>query len=231
MQGKSVVRVGIVLPVALLSLFFSSCANIVNTPNASSPQGLQNLSGQSTAIPERIFEADFEAVWNALLDVLVERNESINTADKTRGLILTNFSIVTTERLKEIAQDASENAQYGGQYSLTIEVEKLADRQTRVGIEPLIVEINPFSANPVGGRILSSNGTLEAEIFAAIADRLNIQNGAPPALPEEVAQFDTNGNGVVDDDEFLTVVDLWIAGALGDDLFFEVVDAWVLGSK
>jgi len=226
-------RVGSFILLLTIATLVSSCTSLLPAPSLSVPQGEQvevTAQQQGRAV-ERVFEADFEAVWNAVMAVLAERNESINTVDKTRGLILTNFFIVTTERLKEIAQDASENAPYGGQYSLNITVEQLTHQTTKVSLEPFIVEINPFSVNPAGGRILSSNGTLEAEIFAAIADRLASQNGTPPALSEAVAPFDTNGNGLIDDDEFFAVVELWIAGALRDDLFFEVVDAWVRSSK
>jgi len=40
-------------------------------------------------------------------------------------------------------------------------------------------------------------------------------------------QFDTNGNGVIDDSEFFNAIDMWVAGTLGDNLFFQVLDAWV----
>jgi len=42
-----------------------------------------------------------------------------------------------------------------------------------------------------------------------------------------IAQFDTNGNGVIDDAEFFEAIDGWVAGTVSDDLFFQVLDAWV----
>jgi hypothetical protein len=42
-----------------------------------------------------------------------------------------------------------------------------------------------------------------------------------------LAQFDTNGNGVIDDNEFFNAIDQWVAGGITDDLFFQVLDAWV----
>ncbi len=52
--------------------------------------------------------------------------------------------------------------------------------------------------------------------------------GPPPGPSPQVAQFDTNRNGVIDDPEFFVVIDLWVAGQIPDDLFFAVIDAWVL---
>lgn len=42
-----------------------------------------------------------------------------------------------------------------------------------------------------------------------------------------VAMFDTNGNGVIDDGEFFSAIDQWVAGSVSDTLFFDVLDAWV----
>lgn len=51
--------------------------------------------------------------------------------------------------------------------------------------------------------------------------------GPPPGPPPRVAQFDTNGNGVIDDREFFAVIDKWVAGQFNNELFFLVIDAWV----
>ena len=121
---------------------------------------------------ERIFPSNFEMVWNAAIDVLTQRGESVRTADKTGGLITTYRVNITTERLKQIAQNVSATASYGGAYELAIHVMKLTDQQSKVTIQALIIEVNPMSQNPLGGRPLLSNGTLETELFTAIGQKL-----------------------------------------------------------
>ena len=54
----------------------------------------------------------------------------------------------------------------------------------------------------------------------------------PGPSPEPgLAQFDTNGNGVIDDAEFFAVIDLWVRGGIPDATFFAVIDAWVTQSR
>lgn len=43
--------------------------------------------------------------------------------------------------------------------------------------------------------------------------------------------FDTNGNGLLDDTEFFEVIDAWVGGSVTDSLFFEAMDAWVQGTR
>jgi hypothetical protein len=50
------------------------------------------------------------------------------------------------------------------------------------------------------------------------------------APPPGLAQFDLNGNGVIDDAEFFMVIDRWIAGGISDGVFFAVIDAWITQS-
>lgn len=44
-----------------------------------------------------------------------------------------------------------------------------------------------------------------------------------------VQDFDTNGNGIIDNIEFFAAVDQWLAGEVENALFFSVVDAWIAG--
>ena len=46
-------------------------------------------------------------------------------------------------------------------------------------------------------------------------------------VPPGAAQFDANGNGLIDDSELFTAIDQWIAGTISNELFFQVLDAWV----
>ena len=229
-------RVGLFILLLAVATLVSSCTSLLPAPSLSLSQGEQGVAAQQqVGAAERIFESDFEAVWNAVMAVLADRGESINTADKSKGLLFTNPTAVTAERLNEIAQDASPNAPYGGQYSLSVGVEELADQQTKVGIEAFIVELNPSTQNMVGGRILTSNGTLETEILDAVANKL--QGGTDPGpgnpsptLPAPVARFDVNRNNIIEDEEFFTAVDQWISGVIDDDVFFDVLDAWIRGT-
>ena len=57
--------------------------------------------------------------------------------------------------------------------------------------------------------------------------RFQISGPAAPPAPGGVAQFDTNGNNVIDDAEFFNAIDQWVAGTITDTLFFAVLDHWV----
>ncbi len=45
------------------------------------------------------------------------------------------------------------------------------------------------------------------------------------------ARFETNGNGVIDDGEFLTMMDAWTRNELGDDQFLRGMDLWINGRR
>ncbi|MFB6287107.1 MAG: cohesin domain-containing protein [Candidatus Bipolaricaulia bacterium] len=47
----------------------------------------------------------------------------------------------------------------------------------------------------------------------------------------ELARFDANGNGVIDDAEFLDAMDRWVNGGMSDETFFALMDAWVSGTR
>lgn len=49
----------------------------------------------------------------------------------------------------------------------------------------------------------------------------------PGALLTKVAQYDTNGNGLIDTSELLVAVQEWLDYQISDELFFAVLDAWV----
>ncbi len=47
----------------------------------------------------------------------------------------------------------------------------------------------------------------------------------------ELARFDANANGVIDDAEFLNGMDRWVNGIMSDETFFALMDAWVSGAR
>jgi hypothetical protein len=52
-------------------------------------------------------------------------------------------------------------------------------------------------------------------------------NQPPQHSMDSMAQFDINRNGMIDDAEFFTAIDQWIAGLINDELLFAVIDAWI----
>jgi hypothetical protein len=48
---------------------------------------------------------------------------------------------------------------------------------------------------------------------------------APPSF--NMARFDTNRNGLIDDEELFFAVDIWTAGGITDEQFSALVDAWI----
>lgn len=46
-------------------------------------------------------------------------------------------------------------------------------------------------------------------------------------IPSTVEEFDTNGNGLIDDEELFAAIDRWLELKISEQLFFMVLDAWV----
>ena len=59
------------------------------------------------------------------------------------------------------------------------------------------------------------------------APTMNTPSTSEPGL----ARFDANGNGVIDDPEFLDGLDRWVDGELSDGTLFELMDAWIAGTR
>jgi len=78
-----------------------------------------------------------------------------------------------------------------------------------------------FAADGSCGSNFANDGPATATI--SIAGEGNGDSSATP----EMARFDANGNGVIDDGEFTSAVNDWVAGSIDDALFFDVLDAWV----
>jgi len=78
---------------------------------------------------------------------------------------------------------------------------------------------------PGGPPFFGPTGT--SRLLRTTPAEFKVQISGPTGAPSGVAQYDTNGNGVIDDSEFFDAIDDWIAGTIDDTLFFQVLDAWV----
>jgi len=118
------------------------------------------------------YETDFETVWNAILLVLADRNELINSVNEADGLILTDKTNVSWSRLQEIASIEGRVFEDGGWYTLTLRLTKIAENKTKVELEIFIIGTVPEMDNIWSGMPLESNGVLDAEIFSALTIQL-----------------------------------------------------------
>ncbi len=145
--------------------------------NGSTSIPISTLAAQ-TAVPEltptavMTYETDFETVWNAILAVLADRNESINTTNEADGLILTGQTDVSWPQLQNIARIEGREFRNGGWYTLTFHLTQLAENRTKVELEIFIIGTVPEMDNVWGGMPLESNGALETEIFSALTTQL-----------------------------------------------------------
>jgi hypothetical protein len=121
---------------------------------------------------DRIFAADASAVFKAILAVLQEMKEPVSLADMDKGLINTGSINVSNGQLREIV--AKEFLEFlgnqDGRYILSFEIK--GDRgKTRVTVTPLII-VNMPVENPLGGRPVASNGSLENQHLRLLSARL-----------------------------------------------------------
>jgi hypothetical protein len=79
--------------------------------------------------------------------------------------------------------------------------------------------------------IADTPGVISSRLLRGTVQTFNIHVKGVTGPPSgRVRDFDTNGNGVIDDSEFFTAIDRWVGGTVSDDLFFRVLDAWVAQS-
>jgi len=92
-----------------------------------------------------------------------------------------------------------------------------SDVTVQVAIDVADVPGGPPGFGPIG----------TSRLLRTIPQEFTVHISGPTGAPTGAAQYDTNGNGVIDDSEFFTAIDDWIAGTIDDTLFFQVLDAWV----
>ena len=146
------------------------------------------LSNGSGAVQQQtaVFSESPRAVIEALSAVLVERGEL--EAAAAREVSESAVAAFESERAAELSSESSELTRAelaalvpedarrfvgdgGGRYVVSIAIEA-ADGATRVTVTPTLVAYVPGMEDPLGGRPLPSNGTLERAILAALAERL-----------------------------------------------------------
>ncbi len=103
---------------------------------------------------------------NAFMARAVERGEpgqlSSQSMDVGRGALLE----MVAEPFRKFVGDA------GGRYVVNITVEPTAAGGARVTVVPIIIATVRGADGPLGGRVLRSNGTIEAAILQAVTTGL-----------------------------------------------------------
>jgi hypothetical protein len=128
-----------------------------------------------------------QAVINALTTALVDRGEMAAMAAPVQSDAVTasvrrtgsgslsvpsrNIDRATLESFVPASHRQYAN-DIGGRYALRIAIVEQESGGTQVRVNPIIVVTIPGSESPLGGRPLPSNGSIEAGIFTAIAERL-----------------------------------------------------------
>lgn len=132
------------------------------------------LAKRSAPINVRLFPADFEHVFNAVLSVLTEFHDPVALANRDLGLIKTVSIAADTTRLRGIVR--KEALRYiqnrDGRYLLSFRIEKVDTRVTKVTASSLVVVNAIGVGNQLGGQPVGSNGVLERERLDAIATKL-----------------------------------------------------------
>jgi hypothetical protein len=122
----------------------------------------------------RTFKANYEAVYEAIIKVLRERNIGSEMANFDRGLINSKFVVLTRPEIEKLVDERDlRNLRADGHYFCSLWLEPHGDGETEIGVDALIATSEIES--PMGFR-RRSNGTLEQSLLDWIARMLaNIQ--------------------------------------------------------
>lgn len=118
------------------------------------------------------FSADADTAYKAILSILQQLKEPIALADREKRLINTGSINVPNSRLREIISKEFLEflGKQDGRYVLSIRLENDGGK-TKVTISPLII-VNSLAENPLGGRPVPSNGSLEKQHFSLLQKAL-----------------------------------------------------------
>jgi hypothetical protein len=145
---------------------------VAKNPNDGQPAPHDRPFKEGKRGAARIFKGDRDAVFKTILAVLNEMKEPVSLANRERGLINTASIQASNGLLREIISPEFLPflGRQDGRYLLSFLIESQGG-ETKVTITPLIVVSMP-AENPLGGRPVPSNGTLEKQHFERIARRL-----------------------------------------------------------
>lgn len=202
----------IVLALATLLLSLRSSSRPLSAAAQESVTDLVYLPLVSQSPPnsglsvERILPAGFDDVFDAILAVLKDSEESVSLADRERGLINTGSVPASNQQLRDIvAEDLLEFlGEQDGRYLISFLVERVDDENTSVTVTALIIVNTGETANLLGGQPAASSGDLENTHLDAIAEKLSgppipqsealVQSCCPsaPDLPSSPANLQVN---------------------------------------
>ncbi len=103
---------------------------------------------------------------NAALAAYAERGEPGQMSSQSMDVGREDLLGMVAEPFRKFVGDA------GGRYVVNITVEQTAAGGARVTVVPIIIATVREADGPLGGRVLRSNGTIEAAILQAVTARL-----------------------------------------------------------
>lgn len=142
---------------------------------SSTPPPMQQLDAEPVT-----FEEDFQAVWNAVNDVLTEKRLPVKVIERDSGLVATDFVISGAryvvvqgekrldERDRPISRWANET-----RYFVNIRVRDEGERSTSVHVMPHVEYMWYEGRVRYGWTPCHSSGDVEQELYTAIARRLS----------------------------------------------------------
>ena len=145
---------------------------VSKSPNDDQPAGPSKPLVHGKKLAEQVFTGNADAAFKAILTVLEEMKEPVSLANREKRLINTGSINVNNSRLREIVgkEFLEFLGKQDGRYVLSFQIEGQGEK-VKVTIAPLII-VNMAAGNPLGGRPVPSNGTLEKQHFTLIARRL-----------------------------------------------------------
>ncbi|HET9408625.1 MAG TPA: sialidase family protein [Candidatus Sulfotelmatobacter sp.] len=111
----------------------------------------------------QVFDASYDSVFKAILEVMRRREERVALADPKKGLINSASIPASTGRLREIADPKLGESlrEQDGRYLLTFRLRRTDAKRTEVDATLLIIVNNSLVDSPLGGQPVPSNGSLE----------------------------------------------------------------------
>lgn len=134
------------------------------------------------------FNADYDEIWTATMQVLAELNYPLRTTDKSSGVITTDYVSISSNEIRTYAQFYRPLLDMSGRYNLNIIISKSGETNTiKINSNLEAWEQVGYGSGYWEGR--PSNGFIESRIFNKIREKIGSELQSSRETDEQDEQY------------------------------------------